>query len=540
MSFVDIYGNYNISTTPILSTGGLLASGTNLSIKIDPNSLNDLSLSSNGILGSGLKTDGSCPMIGNLNVPNNNVLIGNLSSAPNLSALCIKQIGQLNNDATNSTYGVKFYNNTDDSAYYIGYTNGGYFGIFNQTSAGIYTLLCTFSTNAVNGCQIYSTLGMNSNRINNVANPSSAQDAATKNYVDNAITSGSSANSWINGGNTVATIGAVIGTINNQPVNLIQNNIPVATLNAPNFEVPGNVLIGSGVLLDTNLAVLSIKQQGQLNNTSASSVYGLKFYNSLDDSSYYMGYNVTNELSIGRINSLGNSFKCMSLGVINSSFVNLDMKTNLINNLNDPVATTDAANKRYVDNSITTEISAIILPLMPLVPPINGLTTTTGGGTPIRTYSLINCGIIITATSEFVGFDKWRPFSQGLVAASTGNNFTNWVVGNQTTDQYLGVQFVDPVIPKRVAAAGRSDIGTTPVEYFVTWYIHGSNTSATTIVGATTLGSFVTNLPQQGAVESHNLDNPNNLSFKYLIFHGAGLFGTNPGLSFLQYYGYQV
>src|SRR5271157_5680378 len=123
MNGVNIYGEYGTSETVnnsfngVLSNSGLILTNGNLSLKIDPNPINDLSLSTNGLLGNGLKINGSNSMSGNLNMNNNDILVGNLTGAPNLSAVTIKQLGQLNISGSTSIYGIKMFNNTTNDAY---------------------------------------------------------------------------------------------------------------------------------------------------------------------------------------------------------------------------------------------------------------------------------------------------------------------------------------------------------------------------------------------------------------------------------------
>ena len=93
-------------------------------------------------MGNGLKIDGTNLMQGNLNVDVNNVLVGDFSGGvTNLSAICIKQAGQISNSAASSIFGLKFYNSITNDGYYMGYTIDGYFGIFNQTNAATYQKL---------------------------------------------------------------------------------------------------------------------------------------------------------------------------------------------------------------------------------------------------------------------------------------------------------------------------------------------------------------------------------------------------------------
>ena len=58
-----------------------------------------------------------------------------------------------------------------------------------------------------------------------------------------------------------------------------------------------NVLVGD--MSDVpNQSAICIKQQGKLSNSSSSSVFGLKFYNSSSNDAYYMGYTNAGYLGI--------------------------------------------------------------------------------------------------------------------------------------------------------------------------------------------------------------------------------------------------
>ena len=75
MTSVDVFGRQfkkTESSLKLLSNGGLNSINDSLSIKIDPNTSNILSLSANGVMVSGIKSTGGV-MTGNLNMQNNKI-----------------------------------------------------------------------------------------------------------------------------------------------------------------------------------------------------------------------------------------------------------------------------------------------------------------------------------------------------------------------------------------------------------------------------------------------------------------------------------
>jgi hypothetical protein len=129
-----------------------------------------------------LLTSGANEMNGNLNIPSNNVLIGNQVGLPNSSIICIKQTGQLNNVASSSTQGLKFYDSATNTAYYMGYSTTNTLSFFKQ-AGGSYIRSLDIGGITIT---IYNQLSMNGNNILNLASPVNNSDAANKLYVDSS------------------------------------------------------------------------------------------------------------------------------------------------------------------------------------------------------------------------------------------------------------------------------------------------------------------------------------------------------------------
>jgi hypothetical protein len=194
---VNIYGLYGTSSssssasssgssavTGVSTNGGLILASGSLGIKVDPNINNTLSLTTSGILSNGLKTDGSNSMTGNLNA-GTNILVGNLTGAPNLSAIVIKQTGVLSISDPTSRSGIKLYNSTNNDAFYFGISGSSAFSLFSQTTGGVYREVLT--AYQAGNIQIYQPLNMSNFQINNLLPPTLSNDAVNKSYVDGKI-----------------------------------------------------------------------------------------------------------------------------------------------------------------------------------------------------------------------------------------------------------------------------------------------------------------------------------------------------------------
>ena len=263
-----------------------------------------------GLIGNGLKIDGSNSMQGNLNVGTNNILLGNTTGLFYLSAICIRQTGRLTALGPQSGYGLKFFNSTSMDGYYMGYTDSDNFGIFKQNNDLTCQLIMSINVSGIT---------MNNNGINGLSLPVNISDAATKGYVDDSLT------------NTLKIDGT----------NSMQANLNVGL---------NNLLVGDFSGGVTNLSSICIKQAGQISNTAASSIFGLKFYNSTTNDGYYMGYTIDGYLGIFNQTNAATYQKLVDIG--NDSiylYKSLTMSGNRITGLSLPISYNDAATKGYVD-----------------------------------------------------------------------------------------------------------------------------------------------------------------------------------------------
>lgn len=105
----------------------------------------------------------------------------NTTTATSLANIYLKQINQCDNNRPAAFNSIYFENSGSAAAYYMGYSVGGTLGVFKFTPFSTYTRIFEFSDV---GAKSFFGYDANNNKVINVANPSAAQDSATKAYVD--------------------------------------------------------------------------------------------------------------------------------------------------------------------------------------------------------------------------------------------------------------------------------------------------------------------------------------------------------------------
>jgi len=214
---------------------------------------------------------------------------------------------------------------------------------------------------------ISNNLDLNNNKIINLLDPTNPQDAATKYYVDNA-------------GGTVTLIGNVTGS------GVLNTNI-TTTLNMTLDQIPipvSNVDLNNHKII--NLLDPTLAQDGATKNyvdTRTIPISQLAGYVS-SSATYLRGDGVW-----ANFNSAVTALRLDQFAIPTN---NIDLNNNKIINLATPTLATDAANKSYVDSTVS---GASIT--------LTGAVTGTGSGTinttltPITTSQISNFNSSVTA-----------------------------------------------------------------------------------------------------------------------------------------------
>jgi len=210
-------------------------------------------------------------------------------------------------------------------------------------------------------------------------------------------------------------------------------------------------------------------------------------------------------------NSLS-GLKYLAVNGSNMMTANLNMNTNLINNVGTPVAATDAVNKQYVDTAVVKQKCR------------NGLF-------PFITADTSKTGYIASASSEF---------SASFLAANVTSPYENadWATNGVTSNFWIQV-----LVPQYSSSLG----GAEPWAFM----LNGKQTSSSTTIDNLTswrfdcssdLVNYTTLYTSTTAVTGNNpvlyQVNTNGVTFRAFRIYATSGNGVNPGLSLFQVYYY--
>jgi hypothetical protein len=337
-----------------------------------------------------VRLDGTAPMTGNLNMTTNRIIFGANNNGD--SAICIKQPGRAAENALQSTYGIKYYDSVSNNAYYTSYSNNDSYSVYYQSAGGAHALMSqinswsnlsytngtgtydagcvnlntastfkyyfgnhynnisssnngvfvnTLNFNTLSGINILEnnntiasitngSLTMHNNRIINLANPTSAQDAATKSYIDSISPTFLKLN-----GTT-----PMVGTLNLNANRIVNVADPLAAQDAATKSYADSAI--------TSLATAYLLLNGTNGMAGSLNLNANRIVNVADPIAAQDA--ATKSYADSSIASLSTTY-LMRSGANGMAGV-LNMGSNKIVNVADPLAAQDAATKSYADSSI--------------------------------------------------------------------------------------------------------------------------------------------------------------------------------------------
>jgi hypothetical protein len=228
----------------------------------------------------------------------------------------------------------------------------------------------TVSDNQGNGSTIDSELSMSSNRITNLSNPVSSQDAVTKSYVDTIVSGGlnfrgsfrADTGEIISGANTGSYLYNCPGGAGVR-VSLLTGDYYIVANAGGNFYCSGDLLnIGDSVLAVADAAgdTSTINDWATLESDNIEGT-GLANTVPLWTDSQVLGNSIVTQTGTSIVNVGGELLVVGNLELSSDLLVGggtIDMGTGSITNLVTPTANDDAATKAYVDASNSSQVTA--------------------------------------------------------------------------------------------------------------------------------------------------------------------------------------
>ena len=356
-------------------------------------------------------------------------------------------------------------------------------------------------------------IDMNSNKIVNLADPTSGQDAASKYYIDTAL------NGYLGKFGTTAQGDLMVSIAADTIRNIGCNNINAGkTLRLYVGDTNNFFQYGvDSLTLDTSAGILVKQGTNNVmsigNSTSDPSAH---FYQNIKMEQKY----ITNlhdpssnqDASTKSYTDTADNLRVLKAGDTMSGTLN--MSNSQITNLASPTNGGDASNKSYVDSKLIKSSSGVI-PVL---------------GTDYNN----RCGAIVTCSQDYNSqFRAWQMFAHGL--ANGSNDFATVV--SPTYPVIVQIQLANAVSIWQIAIRGRISVSSA----FTAWQLRGSvdGTTYVTLINSTqTLTSGVGSVTPIYLIPVSPV---NTNAFKYFQLYFTAANGTSsPGISYCQLYQYDT